>query len=55
MAFAFVYDELWQAFRSLSEFLSHVLGPGYRALPDFWVWHVNPSDDAVGWGRTATG
>lgn len=50
LAFAFVYDELWQAFRSLSEFLSHVLGPGYRALPDFWVWHVNPSDDAVGWG-----
>lgn len=50
LAFAFVYDELWLAFQGLSEFLTSVLGQGYRALPDFWVWHVNPSDHAVGWG-----
>ncbi|OBG32600.1 phytanoyl-CoA dioxygenase family protein [Mycolicibacter heraklionensis] len=50
LAFAFVYDELWLAFQGLSEFLSSVMGEGYQALPDFWVWHVNPSDNAVGWG-----
>ncbi|ORV52950.1 hypothetical protein AWC02_02275 [Mycolicibacter engbaekii] len=50
LPFAFVYDELWLAFQGLSEFLAGVLGQGYQALPDFWVWHVNPSDNAVGWG-----
>jgi ectoine hydroxylase-related dioxygenase (phytanoyl-CoA dioxygenase family) len=25
------------------------LGNGYRALPDFWVWHVVPSESAYGW------
>ncbi|BDB40720.1 MULTISPECIES: phytanoyl-CoA dioxygenase family protein [Mycobacterium] len=50
LAFAFVYDELWLAFQSLSGFLTTVLGAGYRALPDFWVWHVNPSENSVGWG-----
>lgn len=23
---------------------------GYRALPDFWVWHVHPNESAAGWG-----
>jgi hypothetical protein len=50
LAFAFVYDEPWLAFQGLSTFLSTVLGQDYRALPDFWVWHVNPSDEATGWG-----
>lgn len=50
LAFAFVYDELWLAFQGLSEFLASVMGEGYRALPDFWVWHVNPSDNSIGWG-----
>jgi ectoine hydroxylase-related dioxygenase (phytanoyl-CoA dioxygenase family) len=34
----------------VSPFLSTVLGEGYRALPDFWVWHVNPNENAAGWG-----
>ncbi|OBF98130.1 phytanoyl-CoA dioxygenase family protein [Mycolicibacter sinensis] len=50
LPFAFVYDQLWLAFQGLSGFLTAVLGEGYRALPDFWVWHVNPDDDATGWG-----
>ena len=49
LPFAFVYDEMWQAFQGVSAFIAAALGPGYRALPDFWVWHV-PADDAVkGW------
>ncbi len=50
LPFAFVYDELWLAFQSLSTFLNASLGEDYRALPDFWVWHVNPQEDAAGWG-----
>lgn len=50
LAFAFVYDELWLAFQGLSRFLTSVLGEGYRALPDFWVWYVSPSEDSSGWG-----
>ncbi len=50
LPFAFVYDELWHSFQSLSTFLSSVLGEGYQALPDFWVWHVNPNENAAGWG-----
>ncbi|HEY3498879.1 MAG TPA: phytanoyl-CoA dioxygenase family protein, partial [Polyangiaceae bacterium] len=33
-----------------SKFIEAALGSGYRALPDFWVWHVPPRDDATGWG-----
>lgn len=50
LAFAFVYDELWLAFQGLSEFLASVMGEGYRALPDFWVWHVDPDERSAGWG-----
>jgi hypothetical protein len=50
LPFAFVYDELWLKFQGLSKFLSTVLGVGYRALPDFWVWHVHPNENAAGWG-----
>lgn len=50
LAFAFVYDEFWQAFRAVAPLLEAMLGKGYRALPDFWVWHVVPSEKAAGWG-----
>jgi len=50
LPFVFVYDQPWLAFQSLAPFLSTVLGEDYRALPDFWVWHVNPNEKATGWG-----
>lgn len=50
LAFAFVYDELWLTFQGLAGFLSTVLGEEYRALPDFWVWHLYPNDNSAGWG-----
>jgi hypothetical protein len=50
LPFAFVYDEFWQAFQGVSAFVAAALGPSYRALPDFWVWHVAPSERAHGWG-----
>ncbi|WP_232007111.1 phytanoyl-CoA dioxygenase family protein [Mycobacterium intermedium] len=50
LPFAFVYDELWLMFQGLASFLSTVLGEDYRALPDFWVWHLYPNDMSTGWG-----
>lgn len=45
----FVYDECWVWFARLQPFLASVLGPGYRAIPAFWAWHVAPRDDDQGW------
>lgn len=50
LPFAFVYDEMWLAFQGLSAFLTTALGEDYRALPDFWVWYVQPNENAAGWG-----
>ncbi|MET0593184.1 MAG: phytanoyl-CoA dioxygenase family protein, partial [Polyangiaceae bacterium] len=50
LAFAFVYDEAWQVFQGLATFIEAALGNGYRALPDFWVWHVVAAESSHGWG-----
>ncbi len=49
LVFAFVYDEFWLLFATLGPFLQRMIGRDYRALPNFWVWHVSPQDDAAGW------
>lgn len=49
LPFTFVYAELWHAFQSVSAFVSAALGKNYKALPDFWVWLVEPRDAAHGW------
>lgn len=49
LPFAFVYDEMWQVFQGVSKLIAAALGPDYRALPDFWVWHVLPNDAVTGW------
>jgi hypothetical protein len=50
LAFAFVYDEFWLAFQGVARFIEAALGEDYRALPDFWAWHVPASDQGAGWG-----
>ena len=47
--FAFVYDVFWDVARCLREVLTPVLGDGYRQLPDFWIWYVDPSQQEAGW------
>ncbi len=47
--FVFVYDQAWLLFAGLAPLLIRLLGADYRALPDFWAWHVATSDDAAGW------
>lgn len=49
LAFAFVYDQFWHVFQCLARFMETALGAKYRALPDFWVWHVPATDQATGW------
>jgi hypothetical protein len=46
--FLFVFDETWQAFAALAPELSLFL-PDLRVLPDFWVWHVDPTAGEAGW------
>jgi hypothetical protein len=50
VVFGFVYDEFWLAFQGLARFLEAALGGSYVALPDFWVWRVEPSEVDGGWG-----
>lgn len=50
LAFSFVYDEMWLAFQGVARFISAALGEDYRALPDFWAWHVPATDQGAGWG-----
>ena len=49
LAFAFVYDELWELFRGAAAYIETLLGGDYLMLPAFWVWYVAPSNGAAGW------
>ena len=48
-AFAIVYDEFWIPYYRLHFMLSGLLGDGYRLLPDFWVWNIDPKKGGAGW------
>jgi hypothetical protein len=48
--FAFVYDEYWQVYMRLARLLAGILGDGYRLLPSFWAWCIEPDPNQAGWG-----
>ncbi|HEY5105798.1 MAG TPA: phytanoyl-CoA dioxygenase family protein [Caulobacteraceae bacterium] len=48
-AFIFIFDEVWECFQALHPVLSAFLGADYKALPDFWTWHVDPKAGESGW------
>ena len=48
-AFIFLFDETWECFFALDPMLRGFLGPGYRVLPDFWTWRLDPSRADAGW------
>lgn len=50
LPFAFVYDEFWAVYQTVSHFIGSALGSDYRALPDFWAWYVPANDQGAGWG-----
>ena len=47
--FLFLFDEAWESFYALSAALTPFLGAPLCALPDFWVWHVDPAQGEAGW------
>src|SRR5205085_4621364 len=47
--FSFVFDEPWAAAARFQTVLSAALGSGYRQLPDFWAWYIQPSNEGRGW------
>jgi len=48
-AFIFLFDEAWECFYALNPLLTAFLGAGYRILPDFWTWHIDPAAAESGW------
>lgn len=47
--FGYLFDEFWAMFAKLDPMLVSLLGPDYRALPDFWAWYVDPDSGESGW------
>ena len=50
-AFIYAYDECWDLFHQLDQFLSHFLGDDFGLLPHFWAWHINRDEGGAtsGW------
>jgi len=46
--FALVYDVFFEVFADLHVMLQGVLGPGYTIIPNFWLYYIEPSDEAHG-------
>jgi hypothetical protein len=47
--FCMVFDEFWLPAFSLSKIVTVALGGSYQLLPDFWIWHIDPSKGETGW------
>jgi hypothetical protein len=47
--FVFLFDEPWECYYALDPMLRAVLGGGYRMMPNFWVWHIDPKAGEAGW------
>jgi len=47
--FAFVYDEFWLMFIKMNKIIESIMGPNFKRLPDFWVWHIDPKASQSGW------
>jgi hypothetical protein len=48
-AFIFLFDETWECFFALDPMLRGLLGEGYKILPDFWTWRLDPARADAGW------
>jgi len=47
--FCMVYDEYWRVLARLQHVLAPILGEKQTLLGDYWVWHVAPRKESVGW------
>ncbi len=46
--FALVYDVFFQAFSRLAPTLRAALGDGFRLIPNFWLYYIEPTDNGKG-------
>jgi len=46
--FAYVYDEFWQAFKSIAPVITPMLGENYCILDNQMAWYIRPSDTEGG-------
>jgi Phytanoyl-CoA dioxygenase (PhyH) len=46
--FALVYDVFYDALLYSDPIFTHLLGPGYRLIPNFWVYYIETSDEGKG-------
>ena len=46
--FALVYDVFYNVFKHFDSVLSGILQPGYKMIPNFWFFYVNPCEDSKG-------
>ncbi len=47
--FAAVYDDFWKIIQRCSRIAENILGPGYKVMPNFWVFHVPAHRSGSGW------
>ena len=48
-AFLFLFNDVWRCFYALAPAITPLVGPPLCALPDFWLWHVDPKSGDAGW------
>lgn len=46
--FALVYDVYYQAFAYVHSIFRSILGEGYKLVPNFWVYYIQPNDNGKG-------
>jgi len=46
--FALVYDVFYEAFASFHSTLIEILGTGYKLIPNFWLYYIEPNDGGKG-------
>lgn len=47
--FLFLFNDVWRCFYALAPAISPFLGSPLCALPDFWLWHIDPKSGDAGW------
>jgi hypothetical protein len=47
--FAFVYDEVWQAFQRTNFILAEMLGRDFKQMPNLWMFYLECNSQSKGW------
>ena len=47
--FLFLFNDVWRCFYALAPAITPLVGAPLCALPDFWLWHIDPESGEAGW------